>query len=92
MTSTSLLQPVTESLEITLLMATHYPSLLPEQYRPLIIRLLSELHAIQPLSLSAPPLEAHNQHIGLANVKIDEHLREDISFNWRKALEFKRSL
>jgi hypothetical protein len=74
-------------------MAKFYPSLLPECCKPSIIELLNELHAIQPLSLSAPPLDAQDQSLGFANAKIDEYLlREDISSSWREALEFKRNL
>jgi hypothetical protein len=93
MTSSSLTQPITESLEVTLHMASFYPNLLPESHKPAVIELLGELHAIQPLSLSAPPLEPQDQSLGYVNSIADEYLlHEDISPSWRKALEYKRTL
>jgi glutathione S-transferase len=42
MTSSLLKQPITESLEITLHIATYHPKLLPEQHRSTISALLEE--------------------------------------------------
>jgi glutathione S-transferase len=93
LTSTILPEPVTGSLEIILYLANFLPNLVPEIHKSIIIELLNELHAIQPLSLSAPPLEREKQQEGNVNPKIDEYLQQDaISTSWQKALEYKKIL
>lgn len=91
--SPELVKPITESLKITLHVAQFYPSLLPPQHEATILKLLDELHAIQPLSLSIPPHEINEGSGDIPNPMIEELLlNDDISPKYRKSLEYKRDL
>ncbi|KAL9119122.1 MAG: hypothetical protein Q9187_004325, partial [Circinaria calcarea] len=91
LTSPALPIPLTESLDITDLICQSYPKLLPPTHRPIIERLLADLHAIQPLSLSIPPPE--DRAAGIPNPSIEKSLaRPDISDAWRDALSHAQTL
>jgi hypothetical protein len=89
--SSQLPEPLVESLDITFLVAKSYPQLLPKTHELAIKRLLGELHCIQPLSLSAPPLDDPAE--GVQNPSIGKLLEQkDISQAWREALAYKQDL
>jgi glutathione S-transferase len=93
MTSPELTEPITESLEITLHIAQFYPNLLPQQHKATILKLLEELHAIQPLSLSISPSNLNEESGDIPSTSFEKLLlSDDISPQYRKSLEYKREL
>ncbi|KAH6706352.1 hypothetical protein BKA61DRAFT_558853 [Leptodontidium sp. MPI-SDFR-AT-0119] len=80
-------KPLPDSLDITHYIASHCPSLLPEDYKEQIVELLKELHDINYFSLSFgnKPTAAKAQE-ALVEKKLAE---TDISEEYRKTLEFK---
>jgi hypothetical protein len=91
LTSPSLPEPITDSLEITTFLTKKYPGLVPEAYSESILALLTELHEIQPFSLCVSQI--YNTPEGVRNVGLDYLLsRSDISDEYRRALQFKSQL
>jgi glutathione S-transferase len=87
LTSPSLTEPITDSLDITYFLCDLYPTLAPKEHREAIYRLLKENHRIQYLSLSFTPAENRAGFISTAIENLLAHT--DISEEYRKALEFK---
>jgi hypothetical protein len=91
LTSPSLLEPITDSLDITTFLTKKYPGLVPEVHRECIESLLTELHKIQPFSLCVS--QTYNTSEGVRNVGPDYLLsRSDISDEYLRALQFKSQL
>ena len=82
--------PITDSLEMTLYMASRYPYLIPSQYEKEIQQSLTDLHALNYFSLSFPGRPQAAQ--GLVKA-VQERLDDPhISDQYRKALEFKMAV
>jgi hypothetical protein len=90
LTSPSLPLPITESLEITQLLISSYPSLCPKAHRETIRNLLDDLHNIEYLSLSVDPAQFPD---GFVNEDLETLRKADgISEEYRRALEWKAVL
>ncbi|KAF7587652.1 hypothetical protein BBP40_006908 [Aspergillus hancockii] len=77
LTAKSLPAPLTDSLSISYWICEQHPSLIPERHRTTIQRLLSQLHRIQ---------------VENPNPAVDDILaRDDITPEYRRALEYKRN-
>ncbi|KAJ9618017.1 hypothetical protein H2204_013247 [Knufia peltigerae] len=82
--------PITDSLEMTLYMASRYPSLIPSQYKEEIENFLTDLHALNYFSLSFPGRPQIAQKLVEAvQRRLDD---PSISDRHRKAMEFKKTL
>ncbi|KAL2426902.1 hypothetical protein ABEF95_002157 [Exophiala dermatitidis] len=79
--------PLTESLDITYLLAEHYPFLIPRELSDEIKSLLAELHNINYFSLSYThkPQRAEDMVRNIQK-RLDD---PDVSDRWRRALEYK---
>lgn len=91
MTVQGLPSPLADSLDISYWLCQIYPSLLPENHKPKIQSLLSELHLIEGLSVSAARPEQSEED--LEDPACDEILKQkDISVEYRQALEHKKEV
>ncbi|KAJ4535526.1 hypothetical protein HRR80_006004 [Exophiala dermatitidis] len=79
--------PLAESLDITYLLAQHYPFLIPRELSDEIKSLLAELHNINYFSLSYThkPQRAEDM-VSNIQKRLDD---PDVSDRWRRALEYK---
>lgn len=83
--------PIRDSLEISYWLCTIYPKLLPQSHEVKIRTWLSELHAIEGLSLSAARPEQPKEDI--VDDACDELLADtDSSDEYRRALEYKKEV
>lgn len=78
-----------ESLDISYWLCSHYPRLLPQANEPKIRQLLRDLHAIQGQCLSI----SKGKRMDRIPCDADELLqRQDISPDYRRALEYKQKV
>ncbi|KAK9419691.1 hypothetical protein SUNI508_07177 [Seiridium unicorne] len=91
MTVEGLSSPIADSLDISYWICQIYPKLLPEKHQSKIQSLLSQLHSIEALSLSAARPEHEKEDV--VNPACDNALaRTDISEPYRRALEYKKEV
>lgn len=87
MSSPSLPEPLTDSLDITYFLCDLYPNLAPEQHEEVIRDLLKQLHEIQYLSLSFTP--AQNRAGGITTAIEELQAQQGLSESYSKALKYK---
>ena len=77
-------------MEITRLICTHYPSLLPDSHREEILRLLKDLHAISYTALTF----SKKVSVIFGNLDAINNLlaRDDLTERYREALTYKLSV
>ncbi|CAJ2500532.1 Uu.00g033850.m01.CDS01 [Anthostomella pinea] len=88
--SSSLVKPLPDSVAITHFIAEHYPALFPAAHAPEITRLLKELHRLNFFSLCFGNRPQVAQ--GFVKALHDRLGREDITKEYRRALEYKLSV
>ncbi|KAJ9639701.1 hypothetical protein H2204_003772 [Knufia peltigerae] len=90
LTAPTLDKPMADSLEITHYLIEHYPDLTPKEHKDESLRLLRAVHALNYFALSFPD----RPHVVAGFVKsINDRLaRDDISDEYRSALEYKLSV
>ncbi|KAF2102972.1 hypothetical protein NA57DRAFT_63700 [Rhizodiscina lignyota] len=87
-TTSSLDQPLYDSVTITHYLASLYPSLMPPSHRQLISSLIDLLHSINFFSLSFAGSK-NGDPAGHIKQEIQRRLRKDVSPRYREALEYK---
>ncbi|KAI1126442.1 hypothetical protein F5Y10DRAFT_293831 [Nemania abortiva] len=89
LTGGDLSTPITDSLDISYWLCSHFPNMLPDAHKSTIKDLLSQLHGFEGLSLSVP--SKADRLRGVPCLAVDDLLsRTDISKGYRRALEYKR--
>ena len=84
---TDLSKPLAESLDITLYLAKHYRTLIPETHKVEIESLLGELHSVNYFTLSYG-LKAQVP-MAMVNLILEQLRNPDISSRYREALLYK---
>ncbi|KEF51398.1 uncharacterized protein A1O9_12547, partial [Exophiala aquamarina CBS 119918] len=90
LTSPTLDKPIADSLEITFYLLKHYPGLMPKSHEEESLALLKAVHDLNYFALSFP--DRPQVVAGFVKAIRDRLARDDISDEYRDALEYKLSV